>query len=229
MLFRSEQSGLYLQDQLKFNRWVVSLSGRQDWSRQKVNDRAAGSTETQKDDAFTGQAGAVYLFDNGWAPYLSYSQSFIPVAGATVSGEQFKPEKGVQYEAGIKYAPPNTKAMVTLSVFDLRRRNVTTPDPDPVNNPDALVQTGEVRSRGIELEGKANLAQGLDVIAALSYTRMKVTESNDPAELGTTPAEVPRRMASLWLDYTVLPGLTLSGGARMTGPTWGDDANTFRV
>lgn len=223
-----EQTGLYLQDQLKVDRLVVSLSGRQDWSRQTRTNRLATSdpTTVQKDDAFTGQAGAVYLFDNGWAPYLSYSQSFVPVAGTSFSGEQFKPEKGVQYEAGVKYAPPNTKAMVTLSVFDLRRRNVTTPDLD---NPGESVQTGEVRSRGVELEGKANLAQGLDVIAALSYTRVKVTESNDPAELGTTPSGVPRQMASLWLDYTVLPGLTLSAGARRTGATWGDDLNTFRV
>jgi len=221
-----EQTGLYLQDQLKQGRWVVSLSGRQDWSRQVRNNLRTGVNTVQKDDAFTGQAGAVYLFDNGWAPYLSYSQSFVPVAGTSFSGEQFKPEKGVQYEAGVKYAPPNTKAMVTLSVFDLRRRNVTTPDLD---NPGESVQTGEVRSRGVELEGKANLAQGLDVIAALSYTRVKVTESNDPAELGTTPSGVPRQMASLWLDYTVLPGLTLSAGARRTGATWGDDLNTFRV
>lgn len=228
-----EQTGLYLQDQIKIDqRWVVSLGGRQDWSRQVRTNRLATSngTTVQKDDAFTGQAGLVYLFDNGWAPYASYSQSFVPLAGVTAGGDEFKPEKGVQYEAGVKYAPAGGQTVVTLSVFDLRRKNVLTPD---LNDPFESVQTGEVRSRGVELESKSKVASGLDLIGSLSYADVKVTESNNPDELGTRPAGVPKHMASLWLDYAVpahvVPGLTVGGGARLIGATYGDELNTFRV
>jgi iron complex outermembrane receptor protein len=51
--------------------------------RKTARSRPARRTTTsrQTDDAFTGRVGAVYLFDNGLAPYASYSESFEPQSG----------------------------------------------------------------------------------------------------------------------------------------------------
>ena len=69
-------------------------------------------------------------------------------------------------------------------------------------NPLFQVQTGEVRVRGLELEGVASLRRGLNLIGAVTYLDPEVTKSTVPAEVGTRPAGVPKVSASLYLDQT---------------------------
>jgi iron complex outermembrane receptor protein len=76
--------------------------------------------------AFTGRVGLVYLFDNGLAPYASYSESFKPQSGTGYGGSVFKPTEGKQYEIGIKYQPPGSNSFITAAIFDLRQSNVLT-------------------------------------------------------------------------------------------------------
>ena len=84
-----------------------------------------------------------------------------------------------------------------------------TPDPDP-EHAFFSVQTGEVRIRGFEAEGKASLMDGLDLVGAYTYSDSEITESNDPLELGNEVALIPKHQASLWADYTI-------GRGRSTG------------
>ena len=229
-----DQLGLYAQDQIKIDqRWIVSLGARKDWAKlsQDTTDVASNSTTpaSQKDQAITGQAGLLYLFDSGWAPYASYSTSFTPIIGTDFNGREFKPEKGKQLEAGIKYQPKDGNSLITLSVFDLRKRNATTPDLDP-SHPDSFVQKGEVRSRGIELEGKAELSSHLRVLGSLTYLKPEVTRSND-SDLGKQVPAVARNTGSAWLDYTfgqkALRGMSVGVGVRHVGSVYGDSLNTF--
>lgn len=225
-----DQVGFYGQDQLKiYDKVVLQLGGRYDTVESRTDDLVANTTTRTRDSAFTGQAGVVYLFDNGIAPYASYAESFEPQAGTSFGGTAFEPTTGTQYEVGLKYQPPGYNSLVTFSVFEITRQNVTTPDPA---NPGFNVQTGEVRSRGFELEGRASLAMGLDLIATYTLLDAEVTRSNG-TDLGKTPARVPDHMASLWASYRVggggLKGLKLGGGVRYVGESYGDGANTFKV
>jgi len=157
-----------------------------------------------------------YLFDNGVTPYASYSTSFQPNPDIDRNGNLFKPTTGKQYEVGIKYQPPGYNSSITMSAFDLTQRNVTTPDPVDAN---FSVQTGEVRSRGLEVEGKASLTDNLNMLASYAYTYAKITE--DTRYKGNTPRDIPRHTASLWLDYTVnngtFDGLGMGVGERYVG------------
>lgn len=230
---RTTQLGYYFQDQLKYERWVMTLGGRQDRARTRTTDRWSGNETADQDwDAFTARAGLVYLFDNGFAPYLSYAESFNPVSGSTSperGSKPFEPESGKQYEAGLRYQPPGSDTQITLSVYDLRKENATTTDP---LNVFYSTQTGEIRSRGVELEAIATVADDLKLTASYSYSNVEVTKSND-GDQGNHPFKVPARLASAWADYSVpyepLLGLSLGVGARYTGYTWGDAANTFKV
>lgn len=65
--------GVYLQDQIALDRWRFTLGGRQDWTRMDSLNRLTGTRQVTRDEAFTGRAGVTYLFDNGLAPYFSYS------------------------------------------------------------------------------------------------------------------------------------------------------------
>lgn len=224
-----EQVGIYLQDQIRlFDKWVLSLGARHDTSKLKVNDKLAGAKSSQNDDAFTGQAGLVYLFDNGFAPYVSYATSFQPELGTDIQGNSFDPTTGKQVEAGIKYQPPGGNGMITASVFDITRQNVVTTDP---GNPLFSTQTGEARSTGVELEAKLRVLESLDLTAAYTYMDTEITESND-GEKGFRFGSVPRNAASLWADYTFgggsLNGLGFGAGVRYVGSTL-DFSNTIET
>jgi len=223
------QIGLYLQDQIDIGALSLVFGGRQDWAESETDDKLGGGRTKQEDDAFTGRVGLLYSFDNGIAPYVSWSESFQPVTGTDFGGNPFEPTTGTQYEIGVKVEPPGWNSLLTLSAYTLKQQNV--PTADPVNT-FFQVQTGEIETRGIEAELKSNPLDGLNLIAAYAFLDSEVTKSNDGIE-GNVPVYQPRHTASLWGDYTIqdgaLAGLGGGGGARYVGETWGDAANTFEV
>jgi iron complex outermembrane receptor protein len=252
---RSEQTGVYLQEQMKWDQWVLLLGGRYDWastdSTTKTLSSGAKSKSSLDSKAFTGRVGLVYLFENGLAPYASYAESFNPQSGTGYGGSVFKPTEGKQYEIGIKYQPPGSNSFITAAIFDLRQSNVPTIDPDPTHlcgNGRCNIQDGEQQSRGFELEGKASLNDNLDITAAYAYLDNRASKSNSTAQYapvsdvgvgpaipvkGTTTYGLPRHTASAWADYTFhdgqLKGFGAGAGARYVGSSWGDTANTLKV
>ncbi|MDE1150512.1 MAG: TonB-dependent siderophore receptor [Azospirillaceae bacterium] len=234
-----EQVGIYAQDQIRWDKWVLMISGRQDWANGSYNDRLAETTTTQADHAFTWRVGLVYTADNGLAPYASYAKSFNPTtaeaSGTDYAGNPFKPTTAQQYEVGVKYQPPGMNSFITVAGYQLTEQNVTTTDP---LHPNFDIQAGEIRSRGAEVTAVASLAAGLDLTAAYSYTDNVVTESSNQdsafgIEAGNTPPNVPAHMASLWADYTFqngpLTGFGLAGGVRYVGARQGDQLDSFQV
>jgi len=238
------QTGVYAQDQLAFGNFRLMLSGRKDFadisSRTTFLPTNTISSNTASDpEAFTKRAGLLYLFDNGLAPYVAYSTSFEPQAGADIIGKPFVPTTGEQYEAGLKYEPRGLNALLTVSVFDLTKQNVPTTDPSNIN---FLIQTGEIRSRGVEFEGKTRLWQGLDLIATYTYNDVRVTKSNATTTLldgsivatqDKVPVRTPAHMASLWAYYKhtfgPVAGLGFGAGVRYVGETYGTDSNVWNL
>jgi iron complex outermembrane receptor protein len=217
------ETGVYLQDQLKFDtHWVVLLSGRNDWVQNTTNYYDGTPITSQPDHHLSGRAGLLYVSNSGFAPYFSYSQSFVPNVGTNFYGQPYKPTTAGQYEGGIKYQSRNARYLVTLSGFNISETNVQTPDP---TNPLNTIQTGEERSRGAELEAKANPVRDLNLTAAFTYDPVKITRTTIPSQLGTSPTATPRYLASLWGDYTLreraIRGLAFGGGVRTTSTTYG--------
>lgn len=227
-LDRQEQTGVYVQEQGEWNNWILTAGTRYDWAKTSTDDRVNKKTTDQNDRKLSSRVGLNYLFDNGISPYVSYSESFEPQAGATFGGVPFDPSRGKQYEAGVKFMPKDRPVSATLAVFHLTKTNNLTSDPE---NLFFSVAGGEIRSQGVELEGKAALTANINVLASYTYTDAEYTEDN--SFQGNTPAIIPKHMASLWGDYTfhetALSGLTLGAGVRYTGSTYGDEANTFKV
>lgn len=225
----SWQTGVYLQDHVRISRKIVAtLSGREDFTSMKTVDHIANATTEQSPNKFTGRAGITYLSDIGLAPYFSYSTSFLPTSGVNFFGKPFKPTTGEQYEAGVKYQPLHHSSFVTASFFNITQNNVQTPDS---SNPLNTVQTGAVRSRGVELEAVASLFQGFDVHASYSYIDEKVISANDPTLVGKRPTLIPDQLFGITGNYTVtrgfLSGLGFGLGTRFVGTTAGDSTNTI--
>ena len=224
------QLGMYVQDQAKFDRWVFTLGGRHDWVGTDTRDRINGGRQHQSDARFSGRVGVNYLFDNGLAPYVGYSQSFQPTVGTDFDGNAFVPTTGEQVEAGLKYQPAGGDLLATLAVYELTQQNTLTVDPDHTL---FSVQQGETRVRGFELEGRWNVGHGFSVYGAYTHTDSEVTKSTAVETLGKELALQPRNQASLGTDYTIttgaLAGLGFAAGVRYTGGLYGDINNLWHT
>ena len=228
-----EHTGIYIQDQIKAGNLSLLIGGRYDKARSTFevtlyqNPRFF-SNKTQ-DNAFTGRIGTIYNFNNGLAPYASYAESFEPVFGSAFDGSPFEPWEGKQYEVGVKYQPAGADHLITLAAFDLTQENMLTADPI---NPGFSIQIGEVQTRGMELEGKFNFNDNLQVTGAYTYLDDKVTESNT-GDKGKRRQQIPRHSASLWANYSfnrgIFSGMGIGMGVRYIGKTEGDRLNTFSV
>jgi iron complex outermembrane receptor protein len=94
-------------------------------------------------------------------------------------------------------------------------------------------QTGEITSRGLELEAVANLAPGLKMVGAFTTYDLFTSKDANPALIGLTPTNTPQQTGSLWADYTFqegpLRGFGFGGGVRYVGKSFADIANTLVV
>ena len=228
VLNKQKQTGVYAQDQMQWDKVLVTLGGRYDWAQQDSLDREENTQHSRNDNEFTWRGGVNYLFDNGVTPYFSYSESFEPASTVGANGSIFAPSKGKQYEAGVKYVPSDRPIVITGAVYQLTKTNNLMADP---NGSFFSVEGGEIRSRGVEVEAKAALSASVNVVGSYTYTDAEYT--TDTNYKGNTPPQVPKHMASLWGDYTMfdgpLSGLTLGTGVRYTSSSYGDPANSFKV
>ncbi len=232
-----QQHGLYAQDQIKYrNHLVLTLGGRQDFAQNDITNFIAGGTgSSHLDTRFTGRVGVTYLSDSGIAPYFAYSTSFLPNAGTFVYDATTKlstapavPSDARQIEGGIKIQPRNINSFVTASVFQINETNVLVADSSFNEH-----QDGEVRSRGVELEGVASLSHGLNLHAGYTLTATDNVNDVTTANIGKWLPQTPRNQTSGLVDYTRLngrfSGLGGNFGVRFVGANAADAVNSFFI
>ena len=225
-LRRESQTGVYVQDLIKLDRWRFTLGGRYDWADGSTTDRMANTRTDQSDKAFTGRVGVTYLFDTGLAPYASYATSFEPTTGLDSNSNPFKPTTGEQFEAGVKYQPDGSKSFIGVSAFQITKQNILTrafPD-DPADFSQA--QIGEARVRGFEAEAKLSVTPGLSILGAYTFLESEITKAGTGStDIGRPLYFTPKHQFSIWGDYEIqhgsLDGLAFGAGIRFRGPTWG--------
>ncbi len=211
-----QQTGLYVQDQLRIDdRWVLLGGVRYDQAKTDNVNRTTEVTQRSDDDQLSWSGGLMYLSDIGLNPYLSYTESFDPLGRVDDAGDLYEPREGEQWEVGIKYALLAWDGYVTAAVFDLEESNTLVTSPAGFQ-----VQEGERRSRGFELEGVGYLTEALQLTAAYAYTDARLED-------GARAPLIPRHQASAWLDYAflggALDGLKVGGGVRYVGETLDGD------
>jgi iron complex outermembrane receptor protein len=213
-----QQNGYYVQDQVVFGGLNLLGSLRYDDYRSvTTNYLQNGDKAWVSQDRVTKRLGALYAFDNGISPFISYSEGFAPVSPqGTLTAQDVKPTTSKQVEGGVKYLIEDFATTLTASVFNIRQKNVVTTDPGFLN----YRQTGEVESEGAELSATSRPTDNLTLVANYAYTHAINTE--DDKYKGKRPTQVPENAFNLWGDYTFdstpLKGVNIGAGARYTGP-----------
>lgn len=211
----ASQLGIYVQDQIRYaDRVTLVLGARRDRAR-TVNE----GVDRQVDTVTTFRAGLIGDLGSGIAPYVSYSESFQPTLGLNVYGEAYLPQRGTQYEVGVKWQPTPT-ILASIAAFDVKGTNRLQTDPTNVNN---QIQQGEVKSKGIEVEAAWTVARDFTLSASYAYVDAEISKATDPLEVGAPIPTVAKHSAGIWgeksLDLGGDTGLRLGGGVRYVGPT----------
>ncbi|TCM16047.1 iron complex outermembrane receptor protein [Novosphingobium sp. PhB165] len=205
---RQRQQGVYAQDRISVGKLDVTLSGRQDWARLEQ------SGSVQHDRKFTWRAAALYKTDLGLSPYVTYSTSFEPQSAILDNGELAKPSLGKQIEAGAKYVIPGTDILLTGAWFQINQTNVVVSNPVTF----ASFQSGEVRSRGVEVEASGSLPYDFNFRLAFSSQNVKVLKDVNPDNVGKGLATVGKGGISANLAWEpregTFQGLSLGGAVR---------------
>jgi iron complex outermembrane recepter protein len=203
--------GIYLQDQVAVtDNLKVLLGGRFDFIDRKYENFVSNTESSGSDSAFSPRFGIVYQPTKAISVYGSYTSSFTPPGGSYFFGvdSSFKPERGNQYEIGVK-ADLSDRMSATLALFDLTRTNVTTSNPD---NPNVAIQVGEQNSRGLELNLGGEILPGWNVYAGYAYLDARVTKDND-LKPGSRLSNVAENSFNLWTSYEIQKGSLKGLGA----------------
>ncbi|MEH2180970.1 TonB-dependent siderophore receptor [Nostoc sp.] len=225
----TDQLGVYIQDQVNIaENLKLLLGGRFDLFRQRNADILAQTSDTQGGDAFSPRVGIVYQPIPAISLYGSYSRSFAPNGGRAFDNSLFDPQQGRQYEVGVK-ADLSTSLSATLAFYDIVLNNVLTEDP---NHADYSIQTGQQRSRGIELNLTGEILPGWNIYAGYGYTDARITKDNT-YRVGNRLYSTPENAVNLWTTYEFqrggLKGFGVGLGLFYVGEREGDLLNSFRL
>jgi len=223
-----EQTGIYVQDQMSLDRWRLTLGGRHDQVKITNSNKIGDTHDTLEKDHISSRAALMYLFDSGFAPYVSYSTAFTPTSFTDENGKILQPMKGKQWEAGLKFQPEGSQTMYSASVYRINQNNIAT----KVEPTDPYRAIGEIESEGVELEAVGQLTDNLRLQAAYTYNDIRYKKSS-AEEQGKRAVYAPRNQASAWLSYDVkagaLNGLTLGSGVRYVNGITSDRENTHTL
>jgi iron complex outermembrane receptor protein len=238
--FERSTIGLYAQDQVTLlSNLKLLVGGRYDFIHRKNSSQPLDVTGRDPTDdasvdrlyngAFSPRVGIVYQPIPPISLYASYSRSFNPSGSRTVDGSLLPPERGTQYEAGIRAETLNGRLSATLSAYEIIKSNVATLDP---NNTDFSIAAGEVKSRGIEFDVAGEILPGWNIIASAFINDAFVSQDNS-LPVGNRLVNAPRQGASLWTTYEIqrgsLKGLGFGAGIFFVGDREAELPNTFEI
>jgi len=227
----STLDGIYVQDLVKFGECWRVLAGLRH-SRYRQEDRAidAGRRTRTSRSVNTPRLGVLYRLSAENAVFASLGESFSPqvYSYATLApGQVPEPERGRQFEVGIKHTALDERLVAGLTAFRIAKQNVATPSPA---DPTLSVLTGEQTVRGIEADLSARLGDAWSAIASYAWLEGEVSRDN-AIRVGSRLVNTPRHQASLWLrhDFRALPGVAAGIGAFLVGRREAELPNSWTV
>ena len=209
--------GGYIQDQITLLPKLKLLAGvRFEGFTQTYNEIVYGTHNVQDNVSTLPRIGATYQPIQLLTFYGSWSRSFCPTLAAqfTPGGEPFPPERGNQYEFGVRSNGFHGRLSSSLSFYKIRASNLLITNP---GNPLASIQIGTTESKGIEFDTSGRILPGWDITFAYAYNEARIVA--DPVYLvGNIFQNAPRHSGNLWTVYEIqhgpLVGLSFGGGFR---------------
>jgi outer membrane receptor protein involved in Fe transport len=149
----------------------------------------------------------------------------------TVANSDLGAERATGREAGV-LAGLGDSISVRATAFDMHATdtvaNVT------LSTTPALItrqrqNLGEIRSKGVEVDGEARLGSRLVLAAGVTFLDTRVLAAPDPVLVGKRVPQVPRRQGGAQIRYDDPNGFTFGVQARFSASQYDDDLNSLQL
>lgn len=202
-----KSNGIYIQDQMKWNRFNLFLSLRQEWF-QDVTQYKENNEIVIKDSKLIPRIGLTYNLNERMNLYASYIEGFQPQSNTASlapvvipQGRAFDPLRSQSKEVGMKADFFNKKIHIDVAVYEIRQRNILLNANDPAE-PDRLITRGQERSRGFEMDIIGNISRAWQVFASYGYNDARIIDDINPALIGARKQNTPFHSANIWQKYS---------------------------
>lgn len=231
------------------DRLLVLAGWRKTVTESVITDRLTQTDSEIEASQVTPQYGVLAKVTRNLSLFASYAESFVPGAQTlnvnNVPTGPAAPTTGQGFDTGLKFELFDGRMSGTLTYFDIRNQNIVNDlaslDPGTGSVVITNVQSGEQRSRGVELDTTFSLTPNWQLYFSYSYMDARIVEfsGQDAAILAQDPSALnaaelanyknvrrfhgaPLQMsaphlANLWTRYNftndALRGLYIAGGA----------------
>lgn len=204
---RLRQLGVYAATRLRVSDDLALILGSRvtNW---KDHLNAAKRAEN---GVFTPYLGLVFDINDNVSIYSSYTEIFNPQSYQDKHGQYLDPEKGKNYEVGLKTMLFDGKAAASVALFETKKDNLAIQDGVELTpaGRQAYIAASNTRSRGVELEVNGEIAEGWSLGAGYTHYRFRGADGQK------IKADIPANQIKLFTTYR-LPGawhrLTVGGG-----------------
>lgn len=201
--YLQQSHGIYLQNQSEIGALKVLLGLRQEYFKDYLNYNSPGEGQIDQ-QALLPRVGLVYTVNPNINIYGTWVQGYQPQDGAAVinpdAGGPFDPLTSEMVELGTKTEWFQKRLSATLSLYQIQERGGLYNANDP-NNPELLVQLGEEKSRGVELNVTGNILPNWSLVAGYAFNDAKITQADDESVIGRQKPNAPRNTANIWTKY----------------------------
>jgi iron complex outermembrane recepter protein len=213
-------NALYIQEQLRWNRFILLVSLRQEWFKDITNYEAPNETSFTNSKLLP-RIGLTYSINQKINVYATYLEGFQPQSNTVTlmpntgsffqtakSAALFKPLESDLKEIGAKATLWGGRLNINAAIYEINQRNLLLNANVPAF-PDSLTTRGAERSRGFEIDVAGYLLPNWQINASYSYIDAVIVEDNDPALKGARKQNTPYNSANLWTRYNFASGTAL--------------------
>lgn len=203
---------IYIQEVLRWKKFIVLLSLRHEWFKDIVNYRSPGEASFTN-VKFLPRIGVTYELTRHINVYATYLEGFQPQSNSSSlmpntssffqsskSAALFKPLMSELKEIGGKIDLLKGKVRITSAIYEINQKNLLQ-NADLPAYPDSLTTRGGERSRGFEIDAAGFLLSNWQINASYSYIDSKIVEDRDPTLINTRKQNTPVNSANVWTRY----------------------------
>jgi len=203
-----------LQDQIDFTERLSGLVGvRLEHFKQSRINKVNHDKASQKKEIAVPRFGLTYKLNPQVNLFGGVGTSFTPNS-PNYNGQILKPEKGLGYEAGVKFDLLEGRLGATLAAFYINKENVANPDPA---NPGFSITVGEVRSQGIDAQITGKITDNLNIIAAYAFIDAEVTKDHRAGYKGSRLGGIPKHSGSILTTWQFQEGKSIGASINHVG------------
>lgn len=218
----SVRRGAYAQDLMSLGaRWHLLVGGRVD--HYDDEGRSSGVALAGDQTAATGRVGVVFKPVSFVSLYGTVSNGFTRPAiltQAPSANGPHEPETARQGEVGIKTEWLDGRVQLTGAWFQVQKKNVLRPDPlfgPNGNNVNAVLSTGEIRNRGLEIDLAGQLLPRWNLAANYAYLDSAITRDPVASLIGKAMPNAAPHKVGLFTRIDLPRGAGIGGSLEYVG------------